>query len=227
MASVYVYGWQERLMPLREYVGGPITGIIEFGNGSATSRIEFDIPAPSCTPSFTTTPSDQLIPPMGGVSIPICASSIRVYARNDATMSLISTVAPGVIGYYSNADGPDSPTYTKDPQIGAFVGYGQTMGGNSHLYKTIYLGYLGGWPSGSLSNIGIPAYARYVRVLSNEQGSSSYRINFTGDAVDFAQYDTSFNDPSPIPIPPAATHIKIAPNVPQQTKVYLVFELVI
>jgi len=221
---------------IENFIGGPLTGIIEFGNGSAFSRIEFDLQEASITPSPFSPSPYQLIPPMGAVSIPICASSIRVYVRNDATMPLV--VNPDItIGHYDTL--PDF--YTIEPEIGAFVGYGLTLKGNSNLYRTIYIGRLGPYgeigpvPYGRtyMTAIGIPAYSRFVRILGSMKKLAFYEIDFLGpvDNLAFglgttlANYSVAINDINPIPVPPGATQIKITNMSTQRPCVTALFEL--
>jgi hypothetical protein len=232
MACVYEEGWPANAAALNNMIGGPVTGIIEFGNGSSNSRVEFDVPTPSCTPGFATFRDEQLTPLIGAVSIPICASSIRVYARNDATIALLAyadqiTTPPGVIGNYINTVTSDEPVITKDPKVGAFVGYGPNNGGNSHLFKTIYIGTMPPAVS-SVDLIGIPAYARHVRILCDEQTTTSFTLSFFGMArPQFGKYSIIANSISPIPVPPGADGMRIVSHNAAQTRVFALFELVI
>jgi hypothetical protein len=235
MACIYEEGWPNNINPRFNTIGGPVTGIIEFGNGSANSRIEFDIPSPSCTPGFVTFPDEQLTPLIGAVSIPICASSIRVYARNDATVALLGylnkiAVPPEVIGNYNNVVSDDDPIITREPKVGAFVGYGPNNGGNSHLYKTIYVGTFAASPAAGsrIDHIGIPAYARYVRILCDNQAAATFTIRFSGMAsTQFQLYSIVANAIAPIPVPPGAWQLSIQSTTASQLEVFALFELVI
>jgi hypothetical protein len=235
IACIYEEGWPQDITPRTNMVGGPVTGIIEFGNGSSFSRVEFDVPSPSCTPSFHTFADEQLTPLIGSVSVPICASSIRVYARNDATVALLgyhdmTHVPPRVIGFYINSPSEDYPIVTKEPKIGAFVGYGPNNGGNSHLFKTIYIGTLDASPGSgsSVDYVGIPAYARYVRILCDHQSTASFTLTFDGmAAAQFQNYSIIANSILPVPIPPGAARMFIVSNTAEELQVLALFELVI
>jgi hypothetical protein len=73
--------------------GGPIVGIVEFGNGSGVSRVEIDVRrgyspynGGDITPSWDDvgTPEKVVISPYSCSAVSVPGSSIRVYARNDA-----------------------------------------------------------------------------------------------------------------------------------------------
>lgn len=71
--------------------GGPLVGIVEFGNGSGLSTVEVDIKRGYFPYNFSdgavSWAGDHakiLVAPYGGTSISVPGSSIRVYAKNDA-----------------------------------------------------------------------------------------------------------------------------------------------
>lgn len=74
--------------------GGPIIGIIEFGNGSVFTRVEVDVPiGPITTAGFVA--ATNLREPEDGVTIlSVPTGTLRVYARNDA--NLLPTTVQGL-----------------------------------------------------------------------------------------------------------------------------------
>lgn len=67
------------LSPNDSCFGGPIVGILEFGNGAQVTRVEIDVPMGRV--DFTgAQPQD------GGSSISLPSGTLRVYARNDGNL---------------------------------------------------------------------------------------------------------------------------------------------
>lgn len=143
-------------------ISGPVTGIVEWGNGAASNRVEFDLPQPSrllCDPfsPFTTNYSKDLVttPRQSGLTLTLTASSIRVFARNDANLPY--TMQPSVVVC------SDSNDLLIDPTVFAFVGYGGGSGVlNALLRKSIYL-----TPTATLAGVtsfvcSIPPFAKRV-----------------------------------------------------------------
>lgn len=61
---------------------GPITGVVEFGNGGRSTRVEFDVPVGPFAGRFESA-SSAIQPQDGVVEITVPAGALRVYARYD------------------------------------------------------------------------------------------------------------------------------------------------
>ena len=116
---------------------GPITGIVEFGNGgSQPAVVEFDIPTPSVTPAPLDPddyPGSLSSVPQSGISLSIAASSIKVSARND------NNLRPVYEGVNPNAIWGAPITSGRNPEIKASAAYGPNMDASRGLKKTIVL----------------------------------------------------------------------------------------
>jgi hypothetical protein len=97
---------------------GPITGIIEFGNGARSSRVEFDIPVGPFAGHMNTATS-ALEPQDGGVLITVPTSVIRAYARYDNLLlaPLLGTNPPVSHAQISGVPviGPGGPLLCMNP----------------------------------------------------------------------------------------------------------------
>lgn len=77
-------------------VPGPVTGIVEYGTGSGFARIEFEIPSPVGGPSPNQAGgvgiNTNIFVPQKNNVVSLClpASSIRVFARNDAQIGFLT-----------------------------------------------------------------------------------------------------------------------------------------
>lgn len=150
---------------------GPITGLIEFGSGASFATVEFDVPELSQVPYPTLTGlAPKAFEPFASklnnyISIVVPGSSVRVYARNDATAPLnldqngTLTPPPALVPEYSN------------PSVFAFISYDQTYGSQaqSRLKKSVRIacssnGSLVSFQPGMAfaARCGIPAFARSV-----------------------------------------------------------------
>ena len=143
-------------------VAGPITGILEFGNGTQNTRIEFDIPfGPFVAQSlYGVLPGTQ--PEDGGAAIQIPTGIIRAYARYDnvyITPNILNVafgspgspfaLPPGPPGF-PPPSGPFPPNYVStsqlagSPQPGSTPAQIKAFGAyygrvHSKLYRTLYL----------------------------------------------------------------------------------------
>jgi hypothetical protein len=171
---------------------GPVTGIVEFGSGSAFSSIEFDLPEAVISPytPLLNPALPQVYPfntsPRNSATLTVPGSSIRVYAKNDATSPLISNPSVTVVG------NSDTIPIRTNPTVFAFVAYDQNFGSQtlSRLKKTIRLygsvieqAYIS-MNVGATIKFSIPAFARAVsfpRYVANNTlmvtVSSLYRFN--------------------------------------------------
>lgn len=129
---------------------GPITGIIEHGNGSVFSRIEFDVPV---GPFEYNVKAKQ--PVSGGVTLTLPCGTLRVYARHDG-----SYATPTVTGALA---APIPPMATNNPaQVLAFATY-FTRPGSQSPRRTLYPGTaFNALANGSYS---IPPFAKRFRLV--------------------------------------------------------------
>lgn len=220
-------------------VSGPITGIVEWGNTATFARIEFDVPQVSRIPTdpvnfySTTYPQSLVTTPYGcGVSLTVCGSSVRVYARNDncLTAPLDGQVDPAAT---TNIIGPGCLSQSVlalaiDPTVYAHVSRGLTAGSaNGLLRRTVPMCSI--YPVDyTLFTCGIPAFAK--RVWFSRVGSTSYFSltaqtiapelaitfvsNLTNTPVDapLGSYDIPFGSEGMLNVPPGAAGIFIQRN---------------
>jgi len=166
---------------------GPVTGIIEFGNGTQNTAIEFDIPIGPYTGTFQgVTPGTQ--PQDSGTVIQVPTGIIRARSRYDDAY-----VTPELGGYAFGGPGsaafplpagagPFAPVYRPHNlppaplQIKAFANYFGRH--HSKLYKTLYL-YTGSATSPVVFAEGvapcfysIPPFAKSIQIIRLPNTSS-------------------------------------------------------
>jgi hypothetical protein len=163
-------------------VPGPITGVVEFGNGGQFTRVEVDVPiGPFAGNVQASAPATE--PQDGGVIVTVPAGVLRVYARYDnlliqaplgvPTRSLAQRALPGVP--FIGPGGPYVAPHVFFPAEPIRVKAMATYFGHrrSVAWKTNYL-YIGKDTGGlspdpialSAANIFcIPAFARSFKVL--------------------------------------------------------------
>ncbi len=199
---------------------GPITGIIEFGNGGQFTRAEVDIPIGPFAGSFNQA-SAATEPQDGGVIVTVPTGVLRVYARYDnllirpilglPPLSLAQAQVPSVPFV-----GPGGPTVL-DPLstipaepvlVKAMAAYFSRH--TSKVYKTTYC-YNGTYTKGGAptpidlggSQFCVPAFARSLKVLRTPITSAVY----------VALYDNACNQLDFISVPSgSAPIIPIAGN---------------
>lgn len=215
---------------------GPITGIIEFGNGGQFTRVEVDIPIGPFAGLFIQA-AQGTEPQDGGVIVTVPTGVLRVYARYDnqfiqpalgtPTLSLAqiqgaSFVGPGgprtkTLPFGVQATFPPEPILTK-----AMAAYFSRH--TSRVYRTQYL-YVADPTTGVLTRVlvsgaqgvpnvaviyCVPPFARYLRILRSPQVA----LNVT--TCDSSQnplesYSLNAGTPSPtIPIAGTETIIELA-----------------
>lgn len=165
---------------------GPITGIIEFGNGATFSRVEFDVP----TGGFAFV-NNMVLPRDSGVFVTVPGGTIRVYARNDANQAY-PTVAGGHVGPAAGplvAGDPDQLAIVK-----AFVTYYQKAGPQNRVTKTVYFGG-GNFSTGT--TYAIVPFAKRLRVLRDVLTNfATYRVTFLGGGANIlGAYTFPFGSP--------------------------------
>lgn len=154
-------------------VAGPITGIIEFGNGTVSTSIEFDIPVGPYVGSLRgTLPGSQ--PEDSGAVIQVPTGIIRAYARYDNAF-----ITPNLGGFAFGT--PGSASFPLFPGAGPFApnlitpipvnvkAFADYFGRHhTKLYKTQYL-YIGDGflPQAFSETYAIPPFAKSVQVIPN------------------------------------------------------------
>ena len=161
---------------------GPITGVIEFGNGGQFTRAEVDIPVgPFAGQVRAAAPATE--PQDGGVIITVPTGVLRVYARYDnqliqpligipiQSLAQVSTPAVPFIGPGGPVQTNPNPLYNipaEPVQVKAMAAYFSRH--TSKVYKTQYL-YVGAQPTGITLTVMadgywcIPPFARSVKIL--------------------------------------------------------------
>lgn len=167
---------------------GPITGVIEFGNGGRSTRVEFDVPiGPFIGTVLAALPASE--PQDGGVIVTVPTGVLRAYARYDnlliapalntnlalAQMHSVQFLGPGGPVAFPVAP-PNNIGFAEPIQAKAMAAYFSRH--TSRTYKTLYLyiaalGGMGGISipvndgTGSPSPVSycLPAFARSVKVL--------------------------------------------------------------
>jgi hypothetical protein len=205
---------------------GPLTGIIEFGNGTQNTTISFDIPfGPYIGDDFgNILPGTQ--PEDSGAIIQLPTSIVRAYARYDNAFVQPTITGPAFGGPRISPSGPDGPSFPLGAGAGpfspndatgqfvaplivkAFVAYFGRI--HNKLYKTQYL-YCGNVVAKvSFAGAGnspvlycIPPFAKSVRLIRNPISAAMVveLVNETkiasGDRTD-AHYEIVANAMSPI-----------------------------
>lgn len=226
-------------------ITGPITGIVEWGNGGTFARVEFDVPQVSripCDPFFTDTSNypRSLVksPRQSGVTLTVAASSVRVMARNDNnTLGTAETWGqPGVA-----IIGSQLPTAI-DPNVFAHVAYGTSPGsGNGLLRKSVVL------TTGSSAfnmSCGIPPFAKAVHIF-RVGGSADFNTCTAAPAV-MVEFESNafnslltnypigcvqlpWNSLGPLAVPPGAAilNIHLLDPLVQAYRVVAVFDLAV
>jgi hypothetical protein len=168
---------------------GPITGLVEFGNGGRFTRVEFDVPLGPYLGTFQGAAASSE-PQDGGVIVTVPSGVLRAYARYDnlliqpilglppqaiAQATHVPFVGPG--GPVLQPTPPPPPTPQQIPaepvMVKAMAAYYTRR--SAKVYKTQYC-YVGapGTPAlGILSaTYCIPAFARSIKLLRNPSTAS-------------------------------------------------------
>lgn len=159
---------------------GPITGILEFGNGGRFTRVEFDIPLGPFLGTFQGAAASSE-PQDGGVIVTVPTGVLRAYARYDnlliqpvlglptqsiAQAALLPFVGPG--GPVLPPAPPAQQAPAEPVLIKAMAAYYTRR--SAKVYKTQY-GYVGapGTPPLAITNATfcVPAFAKTVKLLRN------------------------------------------------------------
>jgi hypothetical protein len=166
----------------RSGVAGPITGIIEFGNGTQSTKIEFDIPVGPYVGNIRASSAGSQ-PEDSGAVIQVPTGIIRAYARYDNAY-----ITPELGGFAFG--GPGSPAFPLFPGAGPFspnsrlaipvrVKAFADYFGRHHtkLYKTQYV-YIGDatLPMTFSGIYAIPPFAKSVQVIPSPEVSMTVLI---------------------------------------------------
>lgn len=190
-------------------VTGPVTGIIEFGSGAALARVEFDLPPPSRIPfnpdwaGVAGVYRQYASEWRSGLTISVPGSSVRVLARNDNNLPVLTT--PATIQGVSNVD-------DLDPTVFACAAYDAVFGGNRRsLRKTVRVGALTSQDTtANYCPIGIPAFAKAVTFSRQVMATTSFAATFYDPAgAVVAWYNVAANQWGPYDVPPQANAVAI------------------
>jgi len=203
---------------------GPITGIIEFGNGSQITKAEVDIPIGPFDGSVlkaaaATEPQD------GGIIITVPTGVLRIYARYDNRLlqSLLNVFPPQSVAQYQGKPivGPGGPTNIGGKVIPAEPVLVKAMSAyfsrhTSKVFRTHYL-YVpdqAGIPV-PITMAGVycvPAFARSVRVL-REPITASIDVTISDNCgYSLNKVNVAANTSPSIPIEGTGTIVSIASN---------------
>jgi hypothetical protein len=154
---------------------GPVTGIVEFGNGGRSTSVEFDVPFGPFIGSFTGAAAASE-PNDGGVIVTVPTGVLRAYTRYDnlliqpilgipsqslATLNGVAFNGPG--GTYPNG----IPGRPRAEPVAVKVMAAYFTHRHHKVYRTQYC-YIGGVVAIPANSIYcIPAFARAVKVLRN------------------------------------------------------------
>jgi hypothetical protein len=156
---------------------GPITGVVEFGNGGQATRAEFDVPVGPFVGDFNQAAS-ALEPQDGGTIITVPTGVLRVFARYDNLLisPVLNTTPPVSLAQLLGVPflGPGGPSGAPVPippeplLVRSMAAYFTRS--RSKAYKTNYL-YVANLSAPTAINLNtrryfcLPAFAKTVKVL--------------------------------------------------------------
>jgi hypothetical protein len=206
-------------------LGGPIVGIVEFGNGSQVHRVEIDVPMGPI--DFTgTEPQD------GGTAISVPTGTLRVYARNDGNLIPVDIAGNSASdgGTASNviaANGPRA-TFVK-AQVDYLARTSLLKGPTRTVYMYNNLGAASAVGTGgsAIASFRIPPFAKAMRVLRLPQ-TSSMTVRFFDPAMQASAMESiviAAGNPSPlIDVPGQAVWFNVASTAGGDTVTRLMAE---
>ena len=192
---------------------GPITGVIEFGNGGQFTRAEVDIPVGPFSGSIAQA-TNAVEPQDGGVIVTVPTGVLRVYARYDNQLLALSidSSPPQSLAQYlalSPIAGPGGPVVRPTSLIPAEPVLVKAMTAyfsrhTSKVFRTQYV-YVSDLSTGVPIPVTpqgiycIPPFARSVRILRNPLAS----------AMNVNLFDNANHILNQVPVPPNAS-----PSIP-------------
>jgi hypothetical protein len=219
------------LAPTAMPVPGPVIGIVEFGTGSGYARVEFDIPsavggpAPNIAAGPLATANIFTPQKNNSITLVLPASSIRVFARNDAqTGFLIDFNGPQVNGDLASRGTP--------AQVRVHAAYGRANMVRDKVYREYMIAgpgspFTDAGPSSTIT-IGIPAFAKRVYFPRSLLGTRALNVTIASyySAATTGTIVLGVSDLSFIDLPPHASFLTIAnPGPGSYANLSAVFEL--
>jgi len=208
---------------------GPITGVVEFGNGGRSTRAEFDVPIGPFTGGFSAA-SQAIEPQDGGVIVTVPTGVLRVFARYDNLLlaPLLLGVPPVCLAQVNGVPvvGPGGPI----GQIPAEPLLVQAMASyfsrpTSKVYKTTVL-YVSPIVPVAVQAQGLyclPAFARSVKILRFPL-SSALDIGLWDNVYQQESFALAGGAPSPFfDVSGRENIISIVSHTPGDTVTYLAF----
>jgi hypothetical protein len=188
-------------------IPGPITGIVEFGNGGRSTRVEFDVPTGPFAGFFDNATS-ALDPQDGGVIVTVPTGVLRAYARYDNLLlaPLLNTNPPVSLAQSRGVTvcGPGGPLAARPAGIPAEPVLVQAMASyfsrvKAPVYKTIYC-YVSDFdvpvavPLPTFTCFALPAFTKSVRVL-RQPLSAALDISLRKDVQVMDQFSIAGGSP--------------------------------
>lgn len=197
---------------------GPVTGIVEFGNGGRFTKVEFDVPLGPFLGSFQGALSNTE-PQDGGTIVTVPTGVLRAYARYDNRLIQPTLGTPGAMAQKLGVPlvgpgGPVSPVAVgyaapAEPVLVKIMAAYYTRR-PAKLYKTqfCYVSAPGVPPQVvPQTDVGlycVPAFAKSVRVLRSPIGS----------AMRVELFDGLYTSPTPSPLDVADVPANANPEIP-------------
>jgi hypothetical protein len=206
------------ILPVKQFAfdstdyGGPIVGIIEFGNGSGVSSVEIDVrrgTLPYNTGSAGIIWANNgaaekiLVSPYAGVSISVPGSSVRVFARNDANYRPYPDPTSRMI----------NGSVLTPMKVMAHVSYG-VRPSQFGATRTVWLMQGGTTPGGGDSlQSAIPPFARSFYIMRDRSPTPfavTYTVSFSDNTPLFTGTIAAGAESPVIPLPGVAEQILIS-----------------
>jgi len=151
--------------------GGPVTAILEFGNGGRSTRAEIDIPmGPYVAGSIIAGVSSAQEPQDGGIIITVPTGVLRIYARydNQFIQPILGTNPPQSIAQVLGVPflGPSGVIPSEPVLVKAMTAYFTRHFSRAYRTQYCYRGPLASIPVQLPPNrFTIPAFAQFVKTL--------------------------------------------------------------
>lgn len=205
------------LSPSSIPVPGPVIGIVEFGTGSGYARVEFDIPSavggPASNINSGALATANIFVPQKNNSITLVlpASSIRVYARNDAQTGILLDFN-GAVKVNDRLESRNTPA-----QVRVHAAYGRANMVRDRVYREYMIAGNNGTPlaaspgPGNTITIGVPSFAKRVSFPRSPIQTTTLGLTMISYyALDNSIVPVAVNDYSFLDLPPHVSSITIA-----------------